>query len=255
MSSNLDGLFLGQAVWSVHPFAHPFVLGVHTVLGSRGAGDPFSDASAAEWTLRTCLTNLSIRSFIIHPSSRPSSHLVIHSSIICSSLHPSIHPPDVHLLAHPFIHPPIRRERLGPRQQERRLRHDLLSAVSAACGAQPRAGQGLGMSSPTLHTQTKVCTCDQSAGAQEDHPAVADDRRVSVGRTAPGTTACGPAASKGASGRLGAEESPRPRWEHCPRNPGWRTVHGKARPTPATDLQSLAQNENVLLVQKSRKKA
>lgn len=190
-----------------------------------------------------------------HPSSRPSSHLVIHSSIICSSLHPSIHPPDVHLLVHPFIHPPIRRERLGPRQQERRLRHDLLSAVSAACGAQPRAGQGLGMSSPTLHTQTKVCTCDQSAGAQEDHPAVADDRRVSVGRTAPGTTACGPAASKGASGRLGAEESPRPRWEHCPRNPGWRTVHGKVRPTPATDLQSLAQNENVLLVQKSRKKA
>lgn len=91
-----------------------------------------------------------------HPSSRPSSHLVIHSSIICSSLHPSIHPPDVHLLAHPFIHPPIRRERLGPRQQERRLRHDLLSAVSAACGAQPRAGQGLGMSSPTLHTQTRV---------------------------------------------------------------------------------------------------
>lgn len=161
-----------------------------------------------------------------HPSSRPSSHLVIHSSIICSSLHPSIHPPDVHLLAHPFIHPPIRRERLGPRQQERRLRHDLLSAVSAACGAQPRAGQGLGMSSPTLHTQTKV-----SAGAQEDHPAVADDRRVSVGRTAPGTTACGQQRSVRKARGGGVAEAPvgalppRPRLEDRARegaaNPGY----------------------------------
>lgn len=185
-----------------------------------------------------------IYSFIHHPSihrpsSHPSSRLVIHSSIICSSLHPSIHPPDVHLLAHPFIHPPIRRERLGPRQQERRLRHDLLSAISAACGAQPRAGQGLGMSSPTLHTQTKVCTCDQRAGAQEDHPAVADDRRVSVGRTAPGTTACGQQRSVRKARGGGVAEAPvgalppQPRLEDRARegaaNPGYRFAKSGAK--------------------------
>lgn len=48
MSSNLDELSRGQTVWSILPFAHSFALGIHTVLGSRGAAVPFSDASVTE---------------------------------------------------------------------------------------------------------------------------------------------------------------------------------------------------------------
>lgn len=105
------------------------------------------------------------------------------------------------------------------------------------------------MSSSTLHVQKK--SCDQRAGAQEDHRAVAEDRRVAVGRTAPGTITVSQqrdiGKGQGRRSRRGPGEN------DAPCKPTWRTLDRKAWPIPATDLQTLVQNANALLVQKGRK--